>query len=84
MSRATRLILIAMCGAFGICVVGLVFGMAYDLFQVFAHHRPLESVLGNSIAFYKTLGAFGILGFLLFFVFLISSIAGPNPRTPPK
>jgi hypothetical protein len=76
MPRRAQFFFLAMCVAFSICIFGLLAGMAYVLFAVFAHHRTLDSVLGNSIPFFKTLGAIGVLGFLLFFAFLISSIMG--------
>jgi hypothetical protein len=64
--------------AFAICILGLIGGMLYDLYVVFLRHRTLESVLGNSIPFYKTLGGIGIAGMLLFFTFLISLISKNN------
>ena len=67
-----------MCIAFGSCIVGLVLGMTYDLFLVFRNHRTLESVLGHSIPFFKSLGVLGILGFLLFLAFLVSAISCKN------
>ena len=76
MSRRTQFLFLAMCVSFSICIFGLVGGIAYDLFYVFAHHQSLDFVLGNSTDFYKSLGGVGVLGFLLFFAFLISSIAG--------
>ncbi|HET6928853.1 MAG TPA: hypothetical protein VFI45_00910 [Candidatus Acidoferrum sp.] len=82
MPPRTRILLIAMSISFGLCILGLMAGMCYNLFAVIAHHRPLDQTLGNSILFYKILGGFGVLGFLLFFAFLISSIAGQN--RPPK
>lgn len=73
-----------MCVAFSICIFGLIGGLAYDLFEVFAHHHSLDFVLGNSIDFYESLGALGIFGFLLFLVFLISAIPGKNKGAHPK
>jgi len=75
MTKASRLLLVAMSSAFGICILGLIGGMLYDLGVVFLRHRTLESVLGNSIPFYKTLGGLGIAGMLLFFAFLVSLIS---------
>ena len=66
--------------AFGICIVGLVVGMAYYLSAVYIWHRTLENVMGNSLPFNKTLGSIGILGFILFFAFLISLINSRNPH----
>lgn len=73
-----------MCIAFGLCIAGLVVGMAYDLFLVLAHHHTLDSVLGHSIPFFKSLGVLGILGFLLFLAFLVSAISGKNKGASPK
>jgi hypothetical protein len=64
-----------MSAAFGICCVGLIGGMLYDLYVVFLRHRTLESVLGNSIPYYKTIGGLGILGMLFFFALLFSVVA---------
>ena len=66
--------------AFGLCILGLLGGMAYNLFALAAHHRTIEQALGNSIGFYKVLGGFGILGFVLFLLFLIVSISS-RPRS---
>ena len=67
-----------MSAAFAICCVGLTGGMLYDLYAVFLRHRTLESVLGNSIPFYKTLGGLGIVGMIFFFAFLFSLMAKSN------
>jgi hypothetical protein len=75
MSRRSRFLLIAMSTAFGIAALGLVIGVCYNLFLVSIRHAQLESVLGASIAYNKTLGGFGILGMLFFFAFLLSAIA---------
>jgi hypothetical protein len=82
MTTASRLLLVAMSAAFGICILGLIGGMLYDLGVVFLRHRTLESVLGNSIPFYKTLGALGIAGMLLFFAFLITLISKKDQGKP--
>jgi hypothetical protein len=82
MSRVSRYLLICMSFAFGICIVGLVAGMFYYLYMVFAAHRTLENVLGYSIPFYKTLGGIGVSGFVLFFAFLISLMAKNNSGKP--
>ena len=73
-----------MCVAFSISIFGLIGGMAYDLFDVFAHHRSLEFVLGNSVEFYKSLGAIGILGFALFLAFLLSAVSSKHKGADPK
>lgn len=72
--------LIAMSVAFGLCIAGLVAGMAYDLVAVLRHHRTLEQVLGNSILFYKTLGGLGVVGLALLFAFLVASISGKRKQ----
>jgi hypothetical protein len=82
MTKPSRFLLYAMSAAFSICILGLIGGMLYDLCVVFLRHRTLESVLGNSIPFYKTLGGVGIAGMLLFFAFLISLISKSNQRKP--
>jgi len=82
-TKPSRVLFVSMCAAFGLCIVGLVLGMAYNLFLVFRDHRSLDSVLGDSIHFYKSLGAVGILGFFLFLVFLGVSISS-NPRGDKK
>jgi hypothetical protein len=75
MTSRSRFLLYAMSAAFGIAACGLLLGMFYDLYEIFHRHRELESVLGNSIPYNKTLGAIGIAGFILFFVFLLSAMA---------
>jgi hypothetical protein len=72
MTRPSRFLLIAMSTAFGICISGLLLGMLYYLYAVLAYQQTLENVLGNSIPYYKALGGVGLLGFILFFAFLIS------------
>jgi hypothetical protein len=76
MTPRSRFLLIAMSTAFGISAAGLLLGMFYDLYEVFIRHRELENILGNSIPYNKTLGAIGIAGFMLFFAFLFSAMAG--------
>jgi hypothetical protein len=71
-----------MSAAFALCILGLIGGMLYDSCVVFLRHRTLESVLGNSIPFYKTLGGVGIAGMLLFFAFLISLISKKDQGSP--
>ena len=73
-----------MCVAFSVCIFGLIGGIAHDLFDVFAHHHSLEFVLGNSIEFYKSLGAIGILGFALFLAFLVSAVSSKHKGANPK
>jgi hypothetical protein len=75
MSKRSRVLLIAMCTAFGISALGLVAGLFYDLYVVSIRHGQLENVLGKSISYNKVLGGLGILGMLLFFGFIFSAIA---------
>jgi len=75
MTSPARLLLISMSFAFAICILGLLLGMLYSLYESFLLHRDLESILSRSIPYYKALGLVGILGMLLFFVFLIFQIA---------
>ena len=65
--------------AFGVCVLGLVLGMFYSLFEYFMRHRELWSVLSASVVFYKILGALGIVGFAFFFAFVISLVSRKRP-----
>ncbi len=78
MTRSSRILLIAMSAAFGICILGLLAGMVYYLSAVYIGHRTIEAVMGNIIPFNKTLGALGILGMLLFFAFLFSLMSKNN------
>ncbi len=82
MKRTSRMLLIAMSIAFTTCILGLFAGMVYYLCAVYVWHRPLESVLGNSIPYNKTLGATGILGLILFFAFLLSLLPKNNSGKP--
>ena len=75
MPRPARLILIAMSTAFAICILGLLLGMLYSLYESFFRHQTLEFILSRSIPYYKALGLLGILGMLLFFVFLFFQIS---------
>lgn len=74
MTRPSRILLIGMTAAFGICVLGLILGMSYSLFEYFFRHRELWTVLNGSISYYKILGGVGIAGMALFFAFIISLI----------
>ena len=60
--------------AFAFCILGLVFGMGYSLFEYFFRHRELWSVLSASVSYYRILGAIGIVGMALFFGFIISLV----------
>jgi preprotein translocase subunit Sss1 len=82
MKKPSRFLFAAMSVAFGICILGLIGGMLYDLCMVLLRHRTLENVLGNSIPLFKTLGGLGIAGMLLFFAFLISLISKKDQGKP--
>jgi len=72
MTKPAKFLLLSMSAAFGICIVGLILGMIYGLYESLARHRDLWTVLSRSILYYRILGGIGILGFLLFFAFLLS------------
>ena len=82
MTPISRLLLIAMSIAFGICILGLIAGMVYYLGAVYLGHRTLESVMSNSITYNKSLGAAGLLGFALFFAFLLSLMSKSKSGKP--
>ncbi len=82
MSSPSRLILISMSTSFALCILGLIAGLLYSLFESSVRHKTLESILSRTIPFYKFLGVVGILGMLLFFVFLLLQISGSNRNTP--
>ena len=82
MTKLSRYLLYSLSAAFSICILGLIGGMLYDLGVVFLRHRTLESALGSSIPFYKTLGGIGIVGMFLFFAFLISLISKKDQGDP--
>ena len=71
MSQRSRILLIAMSSAFGMCVVGLVGGMVYTLYEALLRHQEQWSVLSASIIFYKVFGAWdrGNGALFCFFVF---------------
>ena len=75
MTSPSRLVLISMSTAFAICILGLILGMLYSLYESFLNHKDLETILSGSIPYYKALGLLGILGMLLFFVFLVFQIS---------
>ena len=75
MSKSSRILLILMSIAFGLCILGLAGGMAYSLFALAARHRSLDQVLGNSTLFYKILGGLGVVGFAFFLLFLVASVS---------
>ena len=83
MSSPSRILLVSMSGAFAACILGLILGMLYSLYESFLRHKDLETILSRTIPYYKALGLLGILGMLLFFVFLflqISRKSGKNTR----
>jgi hypothetical protein len=82
MTSPSRLLLISMSTAFAACILGLILGMLYSLYESFFLHKDLESVLSRSIPYYKALGLLGILGMLLFFIFLFFQIAGKGGKKP--
>ena len=75
MSRPSRLTFIAMCASFALCILGLILGMLYSLYESLFLHKTLETILSRTIPYYKALGLLGILGMALFFVFLFFQIA---------
>ncbi len=75
MTSPSRLLLISMSFVFAICILGLILGMLYSLYESFLLRKDLETILSRSIPYYKALGLVGILGMLLFFVFLFFQIA---------
>jgi uncharacterized membrane protein len=76
MNKTSKFLFGAMSSVFGICILGLILGMIYSLYESLARHQELWAVLSHSILYYRILGAFGIVGFLLFLVFLLSLISG--------
>jgi hypothetical protein len=80
MLSPSRLLLISMFFAFVVCILGLLLGMLYSLYESFLLRKDLESILSRSIPYYKALGLLGILGTLLFFVFLFFQIAGKGSK----
>jgi len=82
MTSPSRLLLLSMSTAFAACILGLILGMLYSLYESFVLHKDLESILSRSIPYYKALGLLGILGMLLFFVFLVFQISGKGTNKP--
>ena len=82
MTSPSRLLLISMSTAFAVCILGLILGMLYSLYESFVLHKDLETILSRSIPYYKALGLLGILGMLLFFVFLFFQIVGKGGKKP--
>jgi hypothetical protein len=83
MRKRSRFLMFAMFGCFILAASGLVLGMVYCSFVVFAQHHALESVLSRTIPYFKTIGGLGILGMLCFFMFLLSEMTS-KPNGNPK
>jgi hypothetical protein len=81
MSSPSRIILLSMSTAFAACILGLIAGMLYSLFEFSLRHKTLESILSHTIPYYKFLAAVGVLGMLLFFAFLLLQISGHRRNT---
>ncbi len=82
MSSPSRITHIAMSASFAVCILGLLLGMLYSLYESFFRHQALESILSRSIPYYKALGILGVAGMLLFFVFLFFQIAEKGNKKP--
>lgn len=82
MTSPSRLLLISMSASFAVCILGLILGMLYSLYESFFLYKDLESILSRTIPYYKALGLLGILGMLLFFVFLFFQIAEKGGKKP--
>lgn len=80
MSKPSRFLLYAVFSALTLSAVGLVVGMFYNLFVVLVRHAQLDAALSASILYYKTVGALGILGMVLFFAFLLSLLASGEDK----
>lgn len=82
MTSPSRILLISMSATFAICILGLILGMLYSLYESFFMHRELEIILSRSIPYYKALGLLGILGMLLFFAFLFFQMGEKGNKKP--
>lgn len=82
MTSPSRFVLLSMSTAFALCILGLILGMLYSLYESFFRHQALEAILSRSIPYYKALGLLGILGMLLFFVFLLFQMAEKGSKKP--
>jgi hypothetical protein len=82
MTSPSRILLISMSTTFAVCILGLILGMLYSLFESVFLHKDLESILSRSIPYYKALGLLGILGMFLFFIFLFFQIAEKGNKKP--
>ncbi len=84
MTKPSRILLIAMSTSLTLSGLGLILGMLRTLYVVFLRHAPLESVLGNSIPYFKSVGALALLGMLLFFALLLSLLLRSNSKSSHK
>ena len=82
MASPSRFVLISMSVAFAICIIGLILGVLYSLFESVFLHKTLETILSRTIPYYKALGLLGILGMFLFFLFLFVQIADKGSKKP--
>jgi hypothetical protein len=82
MTRPSRYLLIAMSTALLASGVGVFLGMIRAFYAVFANHQTIEFVLGNSIPYNKAMAKIGLLGFILFFVFLVSIVIKDSSDKP--
>lgn len=82
MTSPSRFVLLSMSTAFAICILGLILGLLYSLYESFLNHKDIETILSGSIPYYKALGLLGILGMLLFFVFLFFQMAEKGSKKP--
>ncbi len=80
MTSLSRILFISMSASFAVCILGLILGMLYSLYESFFRHQALESILSRSIPYYKALGILGVAGMLLFFVFLFFQISGKGSK----
>jgi hypothetical protein len=81
MTKPSRVLLNLTTVALALSGAGLVLGMLYNMYVVFIRRAQLETVLAASIYYYKTVGALGILGMVLFFAFLLSLMASRENKT---
>ena len=80
MTSPSRILFISMSISFAICILGLILGMLYSLYESFFRHQALEAILSSSIPYYKALGLLGILGMLLFLALLLFQISGKGGK----
>jgi hypothetical protein len=83
MNKGSRVLLICASAVFGLCCLGLLTGLIYNLVEYSRKTQAFDQILANSIPFYKLIGALGIVGFVLFFLFLLSLLSLPAKRDRP-